>query len=147
MEGEDRAGSLIVFDPSGEGCVEIEKAIRLGPSPPLAVPHTGGQVEAHGGGCRWTAGLEDGVVVIDGVLRCDDTVGEAVVEDEFAAVGEEGLEIGVGCGEGSVVDLLCDGDVAVEVEGAGVPLGVFEDDVFEVRGSNRKPLARRRRPR
>ena len=61
-----------------------------------------------------------------------------MIEDEFAAVGEEGLEVGVGCGESSAVDLLGDGYVGVEVESAGFPLGVFEDDVFEVRGSNGK---------
>ncbi len=136
MEGEDRAGSLIVFDPSGEGCVEIE---YVGAVTAVAVPHTGGQVEAHGGGSRRASGLEDGIVVIDGVLRCDEPVGEAVIEDEFAAAGEEGIEVGIGCGEGSAVDLLRDGDIAVEVEGAGGPLGVFEDDVSEVRASNRKP--------
>ncbi len=135
VEGEDRAGSLVVFDPGGEGCVEIEcvRAVTA-----VAVPHTGGQVEAHGGGCRRTSGLEDGVVVVDGVLRCDEAVGETVVEDELAAVGEEGLEVGVGCGESSVVDLLGDGYVGVEVEGAGVPFGVFEDDVFEVGGGDGK---------
>ena len=63
-----------------------------------------------------------------------------MIEDGFAAAREEGLEVGIGCGEGCVVDLLCDGDgdVAVEVEGAGVPLGVFEDDVFEAGGGGGK---------
>ena len=65
MEGEDRAGSLIVFDPSGEGCVEIE---YVGAVAAVAVPHARGQIESHGGGCRWASGLEDGVVVIDGVF-------------------------------------------------------------------------------
>ena len=64
-----------------------------------------------------------------------------MVEDEFSTVREEGLEVGVGCREGSTVDLFGDGDITVEVEGASLPLGVFEDDVFEVgRGDGKHGL-------
>ena len=49
VKGENRAGSFIVFDPSGEGCVEIE---YVGAVAAVAVPHAGSQIESHGGGCR-----------------------------------------------------------------------------------------------
>src|ERR1700754_807907 len=64
-----------------------------------------------------------------------------MVEDELSTVCEEGLEVGVGCSKGSTVDFFSDGDITIEVEGARVPLRVFEDDVFEVgRGDGKRWL-------
>ena len=70
----------------------------------------------------------------------DELIVPAVIHEQLAAVGEEGFEVGVVGIEQTVVDLVGEGDVFVEVEGQVVPLGIFEDHILKMRDRNRERL-------
>ena len=63
--------------------------------------------------------------IVDAVLRWNQRVGRAVIIQQLVAEFAERLEICVGCVGDGGESLLCGAQVAIEIEGAEVPVRIY----------------------
>src|ERR1700686_175533 len=79
------------------GCGDAEFAEIVGAGAAGAMLHSGDHVEAHEGiGLRLAHGGLNAFVVVDGIERRNAGVVPSMIENEFAAVGLERFQVGVG---------------------------------------------------
>src|SRR5438874_13446523 len=71
-------------------------------------------------------------VIVDAVEGADELIVPAVILEELAAMREELLQVRIGGIQQTVVDLVGEGHVGVEVQSFEIPVRVFEDDVLEM---------------
>src|SRR6266567_1712576 len=104
----------------------------------LAMRHSGYHEQSNGALSALAADFAHHTgVVVDRILRRDQSVAPSVIQQKLSAVGNEFAEVWIGRVQDVLVKLVGESYISVEVQGPEVPGWVLEDQVFEMGSHDR----------